>query len=154
MARTVRAASTANTARTTEHLPPWLRRHRVEILLWAFREGRRLDSDALTAVLGAKHARVDEPFSQWTHAVVRELLWCEVADWCLSRHLPTPPTVAVTIWAVLDFLEAADGLDTSGSDPVGLLRAPLIDSGGLGLDGRPRTRRRSRPRHPSTHRAG
>ena len=146
-------ARTASTDRTTEHLPVWLRRWRVEILLWAFREGRRLDSEALTAVLGAKHARLDEPITQWTRHTVRELLWCDVAEWCAERELAVPEAVAVTTWAVLDYLAASDAFGP-GSDPLAALRVPLVDSGGLRADGRPRSQSRSRRAHPSTHRAG
>src|SRR4051794_7546401 len=39
--------------RSAGALPVWLRRFRVEVLLWAFREGRAVDAAALTAVLGA-----------------------------------------------------------------------------------------------------
>ncbi|HEV8295660.1 MAG TPA: hypothetical protein VGQ20_00135 [Acidimicrobiales bacterium] len=134
-------------------LPVWLRRHRLEVLLFAFRAGRPVHPDALTAVLGAKHARDDEPFAQWTQHGVRALLWHEVVEWCATSGLPAPPAVAETMWTVLDHQLAAEGFGP-GSDPIEVLRAPLLDSGGLGPDGRPRARRGSRHRHPSSRRAG
>ncbi|HEX7097486.1 MAG TPA: hypothetical protein VF183_16500 [Acidimicrobiales bacterium] len=137
-------------AHLTDTLPVWLRRIRVEVLLRAFREGRPVDPVALSAVLGAKHARGEEPFQQWSRYTVRELLWGGVDAWWREHDgagSPPPDTVAATIWALLDHLDATRGF-APGSDPVALLREPLIDSGGLDRRGRPR-RQRSRLRHPS-----
>jgi hypothetical protein len=140
----------AGGTRSADVLPVWLRRRRVEVLLWAFREGRVVDATALTAVLGAKHARDEEPFQQWTRHTVRELLWCEVADWCAERGVGSPPAgTAATVWTLLDHLVATDGFDP-GSDPLSLLREPLVDSGGLDArTGRPRRAAPRRRTHPS-----
>jgi hypothetical protein len=136
--------------RSTDALPLWLRRFRVEVLLWAFREARLVDASALTAVLGAKHARDDEPIFQWCRHSVRELLWCEVADWCADHGIDTPPATAATMWTLLDHLAAAERFDP-GSDPLSLLREPLVDSGGLdGRTGSPRRALAARRSHPST----
>jgi hypothetical protein len=147
--RRSRAASRSG-SRTAETLPVWLRRFRVEVLLWAFREGRPVDADALSAVLGAKHARDDEPIHQWTRLSVRALLWSGVPDWCEQHGLAVPPATASTIWTVLDHLAARDGFDP-GSDPLSQLREPLVDSGGLDArTGAPRRVRTGRVAHPST----
>jgi hypothetical protein len=138
--------------RSAEALPVWLRRFRVEVLLWAFREGRSIDAAALTAVLGAKHARDDEPIHQWSRLSVRALLWSGVPDWCEDHGVPVPPTTATTLWTVLDHLAARDGFDP-GSDHLAQLREPLVDSGGLDVrTGNPRRVRTSRAAHPSTRR--
>jgi hypothetical protein len=145
--RSSRARSSDRAAhRGADELPVWLRRHRLEVLLWAFREGRPLDAIALTAVLGAKHERDDEPFFQWSRHSVRALLWCEISTWCARHELVTPPATASTMWTLLDHLAANDRFDP-GSDPLSLLREPLVDSGGLDARGRVASRRR--PAHPS-----
>jgi hypothetical protein len=132
----------------------WLRRVRVEVLLWAFREGRAIDAAALTAVLGAKHARSDEPFHQWTRLSVRGLLWSDVPDWCADHGLDLPAATAATMWTVLDHLAAHEGFDP-GSDALSLLREPLVDSGGLDArTGTPRRGRGGRAAHPSTRGRG
>jgi hypothetical protein len=137
-------------SRTAQTLPLWLRRYRVEVLLWAFREGRPVDADALTALLGAKHDRVDEPIHRWTRITVRALLWSGVPAWCLQHDLPVPQATAATMWTVLDHLAARDGFDP-GSDPLSRLREPLVDSGGLDArTGAPRRARSGRVAHPST----
>ena len=137
-------------ARATDTLPVWLRRFRLEVLLWAFREGRPLDPAALTAVLGAKHHRSEEPFHQWSRHSVRELLWVDIDGWwreVVADGSPPPAAAAATLWTLLDHLDAVDGF-APGSDPLVLLREPLVDSGGVDRRGRPASRR-SRARHPS-----
>jgi hypothetical protein len=132
-----------------DDLPVWLRRTRVEVLLWAFRSGHPIDAGALTVVLGAKHARDGETFAQWTRHTVRELLWVDIPDWCDERGTPVPTAAPATMWALLDHLAAADGFGP-GSDPLPLLREPLVDSGGLDRHGRPRGRASFRGgRHPA-----
>ena len=139
-------------SRATAALPVWLRRLRVEVLLWAFREGRPIDAAALTAVLGAKHVRDDEPFHQWSRLTVRALLWFEVADWCADNGEEPSATTAATMWTLLDHLAAGERFDP-GSDPLSLLREPLVDSGGLdGRTGTPRRGAAARRNHPSTQR--
>jgi hypothetical protein len=132
-----------------------LRRDRLEVLLWAFRLGRPLNADALTAVLGAKHDGVAAPYRQWKQDHVRELLWGDLAGWCAQHELPVPDGVAPTIWTVLDFLHAT-GCFGRGSDSLRLLREPLVDSGGMRRDGRPRRTpgRGTRARHPSAQHVG
>ena len=124
--------------RGLDALPLWLRRVRVEVLLWAFHEGRVVDATALTAILGAKHDRHDEPFTRWSRHTVRELLWVDVGRWCELRGSAAPASTAMTLWTVLDHLDATDGF-APGSDRLALLREPLIDSGGVD----PRTARAS-----------
>lgn len=128
---------------SADSLPLWLRRFRVEVLLWAFRERRPVDAAALVAVLGAKHARVDEPFAQWSRHTVRELLWVEVGQWCELHDISAPPSTATTMWTLLDHLDVTDGFGC-GSDPLALLREPLLDSGGVNAKGRKPVKR-----HPS-----
>jgi hypothetical protein len=138
--------------RRVEVLPVWLRRFRVEVLLWAFREGRPVDAAALTALLGAKHARDDEPFHQWSRHTVRALLWFEVADWCADHGVEPTAAAAATMWTLLDHLAAGERFDP-GSDPLSLLREPLVDSGGLDhRTGMPRPVPTGGRSHPSTHR--
>jgi hypothetical protein len=116
--------------RTVDELPLWLRRLRLEVLLWAFHEGRPVDAGALTAVLGAKHARADEPFARWTRPAVRELLWLDVARWCEARGSAAPRATALTLWTLLDHLDPVDGF-APRSERLALLREPLLDSGGV-----------------------
>lgn len=142
----------SSAARASDALPVWLRRFRLEVLLWAFREGRPVDPVALTAVLGAKHHRADEPFHQWSRHGVRELLWVDIDAWwrdVVADGSPPPATAAATMWTLLDHLDAVDGF-APGTDPLALLREPLVDLGGLDRSGRPNARRR-RLRHPSMH---
>jgi hypothetical protein len=128
----------------------WLRRIRVEVLLWAFHEGRAVDATALTAILGAKHDREDEPFARWSRHTVRELLWVDVGRWCEQRGSTAPASTAITLWTLLDHLEATDGFGP-GSDRLALLREPLIDSGGV--DPRAARPRAARPRAKATARS-
>jgi hypothetical protein len=76
------------------------------------------------------------------------LLWCEVADWCADHGEHAPATTAATMWTLLDHLASNDRFDP-GSDPLSLLREPLVDSGGLdeatGLPRRPAASRRAHP---------
>jgi len=137
-------------ARAVDALPVWLRRFRLEVLLWAFREGRTIDPVALTAVLGAKHHRSEEPFQQWSRHTVRELLWIEIEAWwreVVADGSPPPATAAATLWTLLDHLDGVDGF-APGSDPLAQLREPLVDSGGLDRRGK-LAARRHRTRHPS-----
>jgi hypothetical protein len=132
-----------------DDLPVWLRRTRVEVLLWAFRSGRPVDGAALTVVLAAKHARDGETFAQWTRHSVRALLWVDIPEWCEARAVPVPAAAPVTMWALLDHLAERDAFGP-GSDPLPLLREPLVDSGGLDRHGRPRVRASLRGgRHPA-----
>lgn len=138
----------------TDLLPVPLRRERLEVLLWAFRLGRPVNADALSAVIGAKHDAITAPYRQWKQDHVRELLWCGVAGWCAQHDAPVPGPVAPTMWTVLDFLQSTRGF-ARGSDSLRLLREPLVDSGGIQPDGRARgARRTSRTRHPSAQHAG
>jgi hypothetical protein len=114
------------------------------VLLWAFREGQAVDATALTAILGAKHDRHDEPFTRWSRHTVRELLWVDVGRWCEQHGTAAPATTARTMWTVLDHLEATDGF-APGSERLALLREPLIDSGGVDP-------RAARPRRKTTAR--
>ena len=121
-------------------LPPIARHRRVRYFEWALAEGRPVDAQAITAVLGAK-AEHAEPLDRWTPDAVRYVLWCGVGDWCCDRALDVPPGTAEALWSLLDHLVATAEL-APGSGAESDLRAPLIDSGGLDTRGR-------RRRHPS-----
>ena len=126
-------------------LPVELRQLRLEVLLWAFRQGQPVDAEALTCILLAKDAHLDDPFTRWTAESVRRLLWVDIVTLCDALGLHRPAQVAPTMWTLLDFLHGSHRL-SDGSDLLELLREPLIDSGGVG-------RRRgvgpARRRHPA-----
>ena len=126
-------------------LPVPIRQLRLEVLLWAFRQGRSVDADALTCILLAKD-HLDDPFAIWTADSVRRLLWVDIVAMCDALDRRPPDLVAPTIWTLLDFLDGARRF-AEGSDPLEYLREPLIDSGGIGRRLRAATSRR---RHPAT----
>jgi len=126
-------------------LPVEIRQLRLEVLLWAFRQGLPIHAEALTCILLAKDAHLDDPFMRWTAESVRRLLWVDIVTLCdaLGRH--RPEQVAPTMWTLLDFLHGSHRL-TVDSDVLELLREPLIDSGGIG---RRRGVGTARRRHPA-----
>ena len=126
-------------------LPLPLRQLRLEVLLWAFRQGLPVDADALTCILLAKDAHLDDPFTRWTAESVRRLLWVDIVTLCDALGLCRPEQVAATMWTLLDFLHGSQRF-TDGSDRLELLREPLIDSGGVGRRRRDAPARR---RHPA-----
>ena len=118
---------------------------RLEVLLWAFHRGQPVDAEALSCILLAKDSHRDDPFAVWTAESVRRLLWIDIVVLCEALERRPPEHVAPTMWTLLDFLDAT-ACFADGSDPLELLREPLIDSGGVAL------RRRvaaSRRRHPA-----
>jgi hypothetical protein len=126
-------------------LPVPIRQLRLEVLLWAFRQGQPVDADALTCILLAKDSQLDDPFAVWTAESVRRLLWVDIVALCDAFERRPPALVAPTMWTLLDFLHSTHCL-AGGSDPLELLREPLIDSGGMG---RRRRADPSRRRHPA-----
>jgi hypothetical protein len=121
------------------------RQLRLEVLLWAMRMGVPVDADALTCILLAKQSQVDLPFTCWTAESLRRLLWVDILTLCGSLDRRPPDQVAPTLWTLVDFLDRHDRLDDH-SDRLEALRAPLIDSGGLGRRRRSASARR---RHPA-----
>jgi hypothetical protein len=120
------------------------RQLRLEVLLWAFRQGQPVDADALTCILLAKGTH-DDPFALWSAESVRRLLWVDIVALCEALERRPPALVAPTMWTLLDFLHSAEYV-AAGSDPLEFLREPLIDSGGVG---RRRRANPSRGRHPA-----
>ncbi|MEO5841440.1 MAG: hypothetical protein ABIQ73_12350 [Acidimicrobiales bacterium] len=126
-------------------LPVPIRQLRLEVLLWAFRQGQPIDADALTYILLAKDSQLDDPFAVWTSESVRRLLWLDIVALCEALERRPPALVAPTMWTLLDFLHGAQCL-AAGSDHLEALREPLVDSGGVG---RRRRANPSRGRHPA-----
>ena len=127
-------------------LPVAVRQLRLEVMLWAFRQGQPVDADALTCILLAKDSQLDDPFAVWTAESVRRLLWVDIVALCDALERRPPALVAPTMWTLLDFLDSAHAF-ADGSEQLELLREPLIDSGGVGR--RPRASA-SRRRHPAS----
>ncbi|HUP74405.1 MAG TPA: hypothetical protein VM282_15285 [Acidimicrobiales bacterium] len=125
-------------------LPVPVRQLRLEVLLWALRQGQPVEAEALTCILLAKDTH-DDPYTVWTAESVRRLLWIDIVALCEALERPPPELVALTMWTLLDFLAATDRF-AGGSDPLELLREPLIDSGGFALRRRVASSRR---RHPA-----
>ena len=121
------------------------RQLRLEVMLWAFRLGLPVEADALSCVLLAKQADVDDPLTLWTADSVRRLLWVDIVALCTTLERRPPERVAATMWTLLTFLDGAGRL-ADGSDRLEQLREPLIDSGGVGRRGRAAV---SRQRHPA-----
>ena len=126
-------------------LPVPVRQLRLEVLLWAFHRGQPVDAEALSCVLLAKDSHLDDPFDVWTAESVRRLLWVDIVALCEALDRRPPELVAPTMWTLLDFLDTTTRL-ADGSDPLELLREPLIDSGGVALRRRVAS---SRHRHPA-----
>jgi hypothetical protein len=126
-------------------LPVPVRQLRLEVLLWAFRQGQPVDADALTCILLAKDSQLDDAFAVWTAESVRRLLWVDIVALCGALERRPPTLVAPTMWTLLDFLHGTQSL-AAGSDALESLREPLIDSGGVGRRRRSST---SRGRHPA-----
>jgi len=122
-----------------------IRQLRLEVLLWALRQGQPVEAEALTCILLAKDSQLDDPFTVWTAESVRRLLWVDIVALCDELDRRPPDLVAPTLWTLLDFLAGTHRL-AHGSDPLALLREPLIDSGGIG---RRRRVAPSRRRHPA-----
>ena len=126
-------------------LPVPVRQLRLEVLLWAFHRGQPVDAEALSCILLAKDSHLDDPFDVWTAESVRRLLWVDIVALCEALERRPPELVAPTMWTLLDFLDATARF-ADGSDPLELLREPLIDSGGVALRRRVASSRR---RHPA-----
>lgn len=118
-------------------LPPVARRLRRRILANALAVGAPLDDDAVSLVLAAKVASHGIPIDLFTEDTVWQLLWLDVFDWCSARNQPVPDGMAEVLWQMLDHLAATDSLHP-GSDPLNILREPLLSSGGVGPTGQTR----------------
>jgi len=127
-------------------LPVAIRQLRLEVMLWAFRQGQPVDADALTCILLAKDSHLDDPFEVWTAESVRRLLWVDIVALCDALERRPPALVAPTMWTLLDFLHRTHCFG-DGSDQLEFLREPLIDSGGIGRRSRASASRR---RHPAS----
>lgn len=121
-------------ARDQVQLSPSSRALRRAVQAWALANGTPVNVDALSMVLAAKVANHVVPVALFTEDMVWQLLWIDVFTWCANRNLDVPDDIAVTLWAVLSYLDEVDGFHAD-SDPVAELRSPLMSSAGLGPNG-------------------
>ncbi|MDH4170341.1 MAG: hypothetical protein OEW42_12205 [Acidimicrobiia bacterium] len=126
--------------RSHEWLGPAERSLRGRALETALAHGIGLDADSVTVVLAA-HAWCEELTpGMWTAAVVRQLLWLDVAAWCAEFEVELPAAAATALWAVVTAAHDSGRLGV-GSDDLAALLVPLCDSGGFVPPRRGRHRR-------------
>lgn len=114
------------------------RRFRRQVIEHCFASGTPIDRQVLTVILAAKAQR-EEPFRWWTAPAVRELLWVDIVEWCLTNAVDVPGNVPEAMWALLGALPVSDA-------QIAELREPLSQEAGLDRNGR---RKAAKRRHPS-----
>lgn len=127
-------------ARQAVQLPPRLRQERVEVARWALAQGRPLNLDAITVVLGAKHFEAGlerSPFRRWTTKGVLTFALGSAVEWCLHQGVARPMTFGESLYTYVAWLGAEKHL-TSGSSPLPDLLTTIADVTGLTRQGRAR----------------
>lgn len=115
-----------------------------DVSKWAIQRGLPLSPRALEVIVAVKSERA-EPFAHWSEQIVSELLWAGILTWCRAHDVECPERMAETLWTYLTILHETRAFAIT-SEPLGRLRKPLIDVGGLTRSGRERLVPR---RHPS-----
>lgn len=123
-------------ARDLVQFPPQVRALRRTVLAAGLQSGVALNPDAVSVILAAKMAN-QSPLLYFTEDMVWDLLWFDICNWCGQRRIDVPSGVPEAMWALLDYLDAADMLDPT-SDDLEDLSGPLLTSSGLDPTGRPR----------------
>jgi len=131
------------TARSAVPLEPALRGLRVEVARWALRSGQPLNLDAISVILGARHAEAiveGRPFNRWTTNSVLTFLFGTADGWCARQGIPVPLHLGESLLTFVNFL-AAEGVLATGSSPVRQLRTTISDLAGLTDSGHRRAAR-------------
>jgi hypothetical protein len=131
------APRTTRTARTAVSLDPTLRALRCEVARWALNAGRPLNLDAITVILGARHAEAvveGRPFNRWTTNSVLTFLFGTADDWCIRQRVASPRHLGESLLTYVDFLAEA-GVLAPGSSTPRQLQNTISDLAGLTATG-------------------
>lgn len=123
---------------------PSLRRHRRQVLRWAFAHGHLVQRDALAAIVAVRGDMSTGVVQlRWSAEDIAHVLHTAVPAWCRTHGVLPPEDVATTLATYLRHLDAEGQLGAGSGSPA-LLRRTVADE-------RPGPQR-SRARHPSSGR--
>lgn len=129
-------------------VPTAVLRHRRQVVRWALATGRRVNRDALAALVGSRADDLAEPSAVgtptvWTADDIGELLWGGIEAWCTEEYADAPGAddVSTTLDSYLRYL-SSNRLLAPGSDPVATLRRAITDYGGRRSESHPAVRHR------------
>lgn len=131
------APHTARPARVAAPLEPTLRALRCEAARWALATGRPLNLDAVTVILGARHAEAmveRRPFNRWTTNSVLTFLFGTADDWCAEHGVAPPTHLGESLLTYVTFLDAV-GVLAPGSATIRQLTNTIADLAGLTSSG-------------------
>lgn len=135
------------TARAAVTLDPPLRALRCEVARWALTAGQPLNLDAVTVILGARHAEAvieGRPFNRWTTNTVLTFLFGTAEDWCIEHRIDPPAHLGESLLTYINFLGHL-GVLAPGSSSMRQLQNTISDLAGLTASGHRRPGRADEP---------
>jgi len=120
-------------ARASVALDPALRAIRCEVARWALNVGQPLNLDAITVILGARHAEAvteGRAFNRWTTNSVLTFLFGTADHWCDRQRVASPLHLGESLLTYINFLADA-GVLAPGSSTLRQLQNTISDLAGL-----------------------
>ncbi len=125
-------------ARDVAQLNAELRQHRCDISRWALSQGRPLNIDALSSILGAKltdSTLERREFARWVSKSIVVFLHASVPNWCHANSVDVPQHLAESLFTYVSYLHHHNLL-APGSSASDALFETIVEFGCLSKSGR------------------